>query len=139
MTSAPRSITDMERHPPYPERLNSKPYEVELRPLQIELLKLQRWVREQGRRVVVLFEGRDAAGKGGPIKRFTENLNPRGGRVVALTKPNEAIRTVLHGIDYDHKDDAVAHRPDEQVVQPASALELPADDPLAGATSGRTT
>ena len=64
----------------------------ELRSLQIELLKLQASVRAEGRRIVILFEGRDAAGKGGSIKRFTENLNPRGGRVVALTKPNETER-----------------------------------------------
>jgi polyphosphate kinase len=89
MGDAPRSITDMESRAPYEERLKAKTYEAELRPLQIELLKLQRAVRDEGRRIVILFEGRDAAGKGGSIKRFTENLNPRGGRVVALTKPNE--------------------------------------------------
>ena len=88
----PRSINDMEQHTPYESKLKGKAYEGELRRLQIELLKLQRSVREQGRRIVLLFEGRDAAGKGGAIKRFTENLNPRGGRVVALTKPNETER-----------------------------------------------
>ncbi len=278
MSSAPRSMTEMEMHRPYDDRLKSKPYEAELRLLQIELLKLQAWVRDQGRRIVVLFEGRDAAGKGGTIKRVTENLNPRGGRVVALTKPNEtergqwyfqryvthlptageivlfdrswynragvervmgfctpreymefmrqapgferslvhsgvdlfklwfsvgeeeqrrrfearrtdplrrwklspideaslgrfdayteardamffytdtseapwtvvnsnekrrarleAIRTILHTLDYDHKDEDVAHPPDPQVVQPAGRLEMTVEDPLAGATAG---
>ena len=92
MAQSRKSMADMEGSSPYEERLRSKEYEAELRVLQIELLKLQRTVREDGRRVVVLFEGRDAAGKGGSIKRFTENLNPRGGRVVALTKPNETER-----------------------------------------------
>ena len=57
--------------------------------LQIDLLKVQSWVKETGQRIVCLFEGRDAAGKGGTIKRFMEHLNPRGARVVALEKPNE--------------------------------------------------
>jgi polyphosphate kinase 2 (PPK2 family) len=60
--------------------------------LQVELLKLQAWVKETGQRVVILFEGRDAAGKGGTIKRFMEHLNPRGARVVALEKPSEVER-----------------------------------------------
>jgi polyphosphate kinase 2 len=64
-------------------------YEAELRQLQIELVKLQRDVQLNGRRVVILFEGRDAAGKGGAIRRFTEHLNPRSMRVVALPKPTE--------------------------------------------------
>jgi polyphosphate kinase 2 len=59
---------------------------------QIELLKVQNWVKETGQRLVILFEGRDAAGKGGTIKRFMEHLNPRGARVVALEKPTEAER-----------------------------------------------
>ena len=62
-------------------------YEVELEKLQIELVRLQRWVEENGKRVVILFEGRDAAGKGGAIRRFIEHLNPRAMRVVALPKP----------------------------------------------------
>ncbi|MFC8127031.1 polyphosphate kinase 2 [Streptomyces sp. NPDC057302] len=74
---------------PYREKLRRKDYERRKRILQIELLKLQRSVREQGQRVVVVCEGRDAAGKGGTIKRFTERLNPRGARVVALDKPTE--------------------------------------------------
>jgi len=72
---------------PYPERLGRKEYEPAKRLLQIELLKLQRWVKSSGGRLLILFEGRDAAGKGGTIRRFTENLNPRGARVVALDKP----------------------------------------------------
>ncbi|MEW6581507.1 MAG: polyphosphate kinase 2 [Actinomycetota bacterium] len=64
-------------------------YETELELLQIELVKMQRWVQETGRRVAILFEGRDAAGKGGTIRRFTEHLNPRAMRVVALPKPTE--------------------------------------------------
>ncbi|GAA2900134.1 polyphosphate kinase 2 [Pseudonocardia halophobica] len=74
---------------PYPERLSRDEYEQVKRLLQIELLKLQSWVKETGARIVVLFEGRDAAGKGGTIKRFMEHLNPRGARVVALEKPTE--------------------------------------------------
>lgn len=64
-------------------------YETDLEKLQIELVKLQRWVQETGSRVVILFEGRDAAGKGGTIRRFTEHINPRAMRVVALPKPTD--------------------------------------------------
>lgn len=67
-------------------------YEEELEKLQIELVKLQRWVQEKGKRIAILFEGRDAAGKGGTIRRFTEHLNPRAMRVVALPKPTEEER-----------------------------------------------
>ena len=74
---------------PYSERLAGKAYEPAKRRLQIELQKLQRSVKATGGRVLILFEGRDAAGKGGTIRRFTENLNPRGARVVALDKPAE--------------------------------------------------
>lgn len=73
---------------PYPEKLDNDVYENALRDLQIEMIKLQRWVKETGARVLIIFEGRDAAGKGGTIKRFTEHLNPRGARVVALEKPD---------------------------------------------------
>ncbi|MBC3189809.1 polyphosphate kinase 2 [Pseudonocardia sp. C8] len=73
---------------PYSERMPRREYEQRKRALQIELLKLQSWVKDTGRRVVILFEGRDAAGKGGTIQRFTEHLNPRGARVVALDKPS---------------------------------------------------
>jgi polyphosphate kinase 2 len=72
---------------PYQSKLGRKPYEEGKRLLQIELLKLQRSVKETGGRVLVIFEGRDAAGKGGAIRRIAENLNPRGVRVVALEKP----------------------------------------------------
>lgn len=77
---------------PYKNRMSRKNYEKEKFRLQVELLKLQMWVRETGQRVVILFEGRDAAGKGGTIKRFMEHINPRGARVVALEKPTEAER-----------------------------------------------
>jgi polyphosphate kinase len=74
---------------PYDHKMTRREYEEFKRSLQIELLKLQSWVKETGQKVVLLFEGRDAAGKGGTIKRFTEHLNPRGARVVALEKPSE--------------------------------------------------
>lgn len=75
---------------PYAQKLGRKAYEDQKRALQVELLKMQRWVQESGERIVLLFEGRDAAGKGGTIKRFMEHLNPRSARVVALSKPTEA-------------------------------------------------
>jgi len=68
-------------------------YEEELQKLQIELLKLQKHIKEQGLKVLIIFEGRDAAGKGGTIKRITEHLNPRGARVVALNKPSDVEKT----------------------------------------------
>jgi polyphosphate kinase 2 len=74
---------------PYEERMSRPHYDRAKRLLQIELLKLQNWCKETGERMVILFEGRDAAGKGGTIKRFMEHLNPRGARVVALEKPAE--------------------------------------------------
>ena len=74
-------------------RMSRARYEREKRGLQIELLKWQAWVKEFGQRVVILFEGRDAAGKGGAIKRFMEHLNPRGARVVALEKPSDTERS----------------------------------------------
>ncbi|MBK9654192.1 MAG: polyphosphate kinase 2 [Rhodanobacteraceae bacterium] len=77
---------------PYKNLLRRSTYEKEKFRLQVELLKLQAWVKETGQRVVILFEGRDAAGKGGTIKRFMEHLNPRGARVVALEKPTETER-----------------------------------------------
>ena len=78
---------------PHPERLARKVYEADLYALQVELVKLQSWVRDTGQRVVIVVEGRDAAGKGGTIKRFRENLNPRGARVVALSKPSDIEKT----------------------------------------------
>ena len=80
-------------------------YERELRRLQVELVKLQEWIRHEGLRVVVLFEGRDAAGKGGAIKRITESLNPRVCRVVALGTPTEREKTQWYFQRY------VAHLP----------------------------
>jgi polyphosphate kinase 2 len=77
---------------PYRNLMSRKSYEQHKYRLQVELLKLQAWVKETGARVVILFEGRDAAGKGGTIKRFMEHLNPRGARVVALEKPSEVER-----------------------------------------------
>lgn len=74
---------------PYTRKLKRADYEAQKYDLQIELLKMQNWVRETGQRIVILFEGRDAAGKGGTIKRMMEHLNPRGARVVALEKPDE--------------------------------------------------
>lgn len=78
---------------PYDKKLSRKEYEKEKRALQIELLKLQLWVKETGQKVLIIFEGRDAAGKGGAIKRFMEHLNPRGARVVALEKPTDVEQT----------------------------------------------
>jgi polyphosphate kinase 2 len=77
---------------PYKHLMSRRSYERRKYELQVELLKLQAWVKETGQRVVILFEGRDAAGKGGTIKRFMEHLNPRGAHVVALEKPSEVER-----------------------------------------------
>ncbi|QEL57789.1 polyphosphate kinase 2 [Chromobacterium paludis] len=77
---------------PYHTRLRRAEYERLKQELQIELLKVQSWVKESGQKIVILFEGRDAAGKGGTIKRYMEHLNPRGARVVALEKPSEQER-----------------------------------------------
>ncbi|MDP2135018.1 MAG: polyphosphate kinase 2 [Sulfuritalea sp.] len=77
---------------PYRRLMTRKNYEKQKYHLQVELLKLQAWVKETGQKVVILFEGRDAAGKGGTIKRFMEHLNPRGAHVVALEKPSETER-----------------------------------------------
>ncbi len=78
---------------PHSERLPRRHYEKDLMALQIELVKLQAWAKESGARVAIVFEGRDAAGKGGTIKRFREYLNPRGARVVALSKPSDVEKT----------------------------------------------
>src|SRR6195256_553276 len=78
---------------PYPEKMSRDEYEYLKRPLQVELVKLQNWVKSTGQRIVLVFEGRDAAGKGGTIKRFTEHLNPRGATVVALVKPSKRERS----------------------------------------------
>ncbi|MEU6179674.1 polyphosphate kinase 2 [Streptomyces coeruleorubidus] len=84
-----RPIRTWRENHPYDRKVGRKEYERTKRILQIELLKLQRWVKDTGARLVVVCEGRDAAGKGGTIQRLTERLNPRGARVVALDKPTE--------------------------------------------------
>ena len=78
---------------PYERKIGRKVYERQKAELQVELLKAQEWVKTSGEKVLVLFEGRDAAGKGGTIKRFTEHLNPRGARVVALDRPTGRERS----------------------------------------------
>jgi polyphosphate kinase len=78
---------------PYKTKLRRAAYETHKAELQVELLKVQNWAQETGERIVLIFEGRDAAGKGGTIKRFMEHLNPRGARVVALAKPSEREKT----------------------------------------------
>ena len=90
---------------PYDTKLGRAEYEAHKRLLQIELLKLQNWIRETGQRVVILFEGRDAAGKGGSIKRFMEHLNPRWARTVALPVPTEVEKSQWYFQRY------VAHLP----------------------------
>jgi polyphosphate kinase 2 len=91
--SAPPEQEAPPQQPPTPKKLTKKQYEEELGKLHIELVKLQGWIKDQGLKLVVLFEGRDAAGKGGTIKRITECLNPRYCRVVALGTPTERERT----------------------------------------------
>ncbi|MAE74039.1 MAG: polyphosphate kinase 2 [Bdellovibrionaceae bacterium] len=76
-------------HYPYHKKLRRPIYEARKKVLQIELVKMQKWIKATGQRLIIVCEGRDAAGKGGAIKRFTEHLNPRGARVVALVKPSE--------------------------------------------------
>lgn len=90
---------------PYAERMSRAEYDPTKRLLQIELIKLQNWVKNSGARLAIVFEGRDAAGKGGTIKRFTEHLNPRGASVVALEKPSEREATQWYFQRY------VAHLP----------------------------
>jgi len=77
---------------PHDKKMRRSDYDERLRPLQIELVKLQKWARQEGRRIIMVFEGRDAAGKGGAIKAFTENMNPRYARIVALSKPSDTER-----------------------------------------------
>ena len=77
---------------PYRRKMPRAAYERQKAELQVELLKAQRWIQEQGQKIVLLFEGRDAAGKGGTIKRFMEHMNPRGARVVALAVPTQEER-----------------------------------------------
>ena len=78
---------------PYKKKTSTKDYEKSKSDLQVELLKVQDWIKTTGQKIVMIFEGRDAAGKGGTIKRFTEHLNPRSARVVALEKPNDREKT----------------------------------------------
>ena len=99
LVHAARDASDDELSPdwrlggyPYLHRLSRRNYERQKYRLQVELLKFQNWVKDTGQKLVILFEGRDAAGKGGTIKRFMEHLNPRGARVVALEKPSVAER-----------------------------------------------
>ena len=87
------TIEEMQNQLPSGEPIDKKDYKRDLRSLQIELLKAQRHVKAVGQRLVILFEGRDAAGKGGAIKRFRQHLNPRGSEHVALPKPNDAEAT----------------------------------------------
>jgi len=91
MRHCPEKISDLFRNGKYPykTRVKNSVYEQHKQELQVELLKVQNWVKQTGQRIVSLFEGRDAAGKGGTIKRFTEHLNPRAARVVALEKPTD--------------------------------------------------
>ncbi len=84
-----KKVKSSESNYPYKEKMKRDEYEKIKRTLQIELLKLQKWVKDNDERIVMVFEGRDAAGKGGTIKRMMEHLNPRGARVVALDKPSE--------------------------------------------------
>jgi len=94
-------------HPKKRKKLKDKFYEKELQRLQVELVKLQEWIKKEGLKVVVIFEGRDAAGKGGTIKRITDKLNPRICRIVALQKPTEKERGQWYFQRY------VAHLPSE--------------------------
>ena len=94
MRHSPEQIKDLFRNGKYPykTKIRKNAYERHKEELQVELLKVQSWVKETGQRIVILFEGRDAAGKGGTIKRFMEHLNPRAARVVALEKPTDHER-----------------------------------------------
>jgi len=89
LRASPESISKLfkEGKYPYTDKIPEEKYETEKKKLQIELLKVQNWVKMTGQKIVVIFEGRDAAGKGGTIKRFMEHLNPRAAKVVALEKP----------------------------------------------------
>jgi polyphosphate kinase 2 len=99
------TIDEMQNDLPYEEPIDNKQYERDLVALQIELLKAQRHIKAVGDRVIIVFEGRDAAGKGGSIRRFRQHLNPRGSEHVALPKPTEAERTQWYFQRY------VAHLP----------------------------
>jgi len=94
MRHNPEQIKDLFRNGKYPykTKIRKNAYEQHKEELQVELLKVQSWVKETGQRIVLFFEGRDAAGKGGTIKRFMEHLNPRAARVIALEKPTDHER-----------------------------------------------
>jgi polyphosphate kinase 2 len=94
MRHSPEQIKDLFRNGTYPykSKIKNSAYEEHKKELQVELLKVQNWVKLTGQRIIVLFEGRDAAGKGGTIKRFMEHLNPRAARTVALEKPTDMER-----------------------------------------------
>jgi len=94
MRNSPEQIKDLFRKGKYPykTKIRKSAYDQHKEELQVELLKVQSWVKETGQRIIILFEGRDAAGKGGTIKRFMEHLNPRAARVVALEKPTDHER-----------------------------------------------
>ncbi|WP_069173939.1 polyphosphate kinase 2 [Streptomyces griseus] len=92
LDEAGRPIKTWRENYPYARKVGRREYERVKRVLQIEMLKLQRWTKDTGARIVVVCEGRDAAGKGGTIQRFTERLNPRGARIVALDKPTDRER-----------------------------------------------
>jgi polyphosphate kinase 2 len=105
----PKAISQLfkEGKYPYTDRIPRAKYEEEKAQLQIELLKVQNWVKMTGEKIVIIFEGRDAAGKGGTIKRFMEHLNPRAAKVVALEKPTERERGLWYFQRY------VVHLPTE--------------------------
>jgi polyphosphate kinase 2 len=105
MTPPPGTASSVEEAPQSTSRVDKKYYEKELARLQVELVKQQEYIRAQGLKVVVIFEGRDAAGKGGAIQRITESLNPRAARVVALAAPTEREKTQWYFQRY------VAHLP----------------------------
>ena len=109
MRHDPEKIKELFRNGTYPykTRIRKDAYERHKEELQVELLKVQNWVKESGQKIVLLFEGRDAAGKGGTIKRFMEHLNPRAARVVALEKPTDRERGQWYFQRY------VAHLPTE--------------------------
>lgn len=91
-TDSPQARFEQANYP-YKDKMKKAVYEAEKAKLQVELLKVQQWVEDTDQKIVLLFEGRDAAGKGGTIKRFTEHLNPRASRVVALNKPTDRERS----------------------------------------------
>ena len=105
-----------------PNKLSNEVYEAELFRLQTEFVRLQEWVKHSGARIVVIFEGRDAAGKGGTIKRFMEHLNPRGAHVVAidLAKPDRANWSARR-----HRTAVVCARPVVAVHERAVAAQSP--------------